>query len=277
MKRKTKWFRKCPKCKTLIFYCNKYTLKRAINNKYWCQKCKAIEVQNRPEIKFIRKKERLGKTFEDIVGMKKAKEWKNKLKIANYGKTYDEKYGDNSKNIRWKVGSGTRGKTYEQIYGKEKAIELKKNKQRPYEDLYGIERTKIIKEKQNINRGSKNPEVRKKMRLSSIRRIKNIVGQIHPNYNPKSIQILEQKAKDLGIIDLKHAENGGEYYIKDLGYWVDGYSSSKNIVIEYYENAHKKRNERDIRRKQEIIDYLKCKFIEIKEWEHEDYELSVHT
>ena len=57
MKRKTKWFRKCPKCKTLIFYCNKYTLKRAINNKYWCQKCKAIEVQNRPEIKFIRKKE----------------------------------------------------------------------------------------------------------------------------------------------------------------------------------------------------------------------------
>jgi len=39
------------------------------------------------------------------------------------------------------------------------------------------------------------------------------------------------------------------------------------VVIEYYENAHKRRVDKDERRKQEIIEYLGCKFIELKEWE----------
>ena len=61
-------------------------------------------------------------------------------------------------------------------------------------------------------------------------------------------------------------ENAGEYHIKELGYWVDGYDKNKNVVIEYYENAHKYKKERDEQRKQEIIDFLDCKFIELKEW-----------
>ena len=78
-------------------------------------------------------------------------------------------------------------------------------------------------------------------------------------------QFAQAKAKELGITDLQHAENGGEYHIKELGYWVDGYSEEKNIVIEYYESFHEKQKERDERRKQEIIEFLGCKFIEIKE------------
>ena len=62
-----------------------------------------------------------------------------------------------------------------------------------------------------------------------------------------------------------HAENGGEYYIKELGYWVDGYSPNKNIVIEYYEKYHKQQKERDRQRKEEIIKLLNCEFIEINE------------
>jgi len=90
-------------------------------------------------------------------------------------------------------------------------------------------------------------------------------NNIYPNYNKVSIQILEQKAKELGITDLQHAENGGEFYIKELGYWVDGYSKDKNIVIEYYENNHKYQLEKDLQRQNEITNLLECEFIILKE------------
>lgn len=119
-------------------------------------------------------------------------------------------------------------------------------------------------------RGSKNPskrpDVRKKLRLSMIEQRNKLYGQIHPLYNPNSISILEQKAKELGITDLQHAENGGEFYIKELGYWVDGYSKEKNIVIEYYEKHHNRQKEKDLIRQKEIEDYLGCEFIIIKEY-----------
>jgi very-short-patch-repair endonuclease len=59
--------------------------------------------------------------------------------------------------------------------------------------------------------------------------------------------------------------NGGEYYIEELGYWVDGYDETNNVVIEYNEKHHKRQISKDEKRKNEIIEFLKCKFIEI--WE----------
>lgn len=92
-------------------------------------------------------------------------------------------------------------------------------------------------------------------------------AQLFPNYNPKSIPILEQKAKELGITDLQHAENGGEFYIEELGYWVDGYSKEHNIVFEYDEKHHFNEDgtytDRDVRRQKEIENLLGCKFIRI--------------
>lgn len=108
------------------------------------------------------------------------------------------------------------------------------------------------------------------MRLNRIKEINNRLEnghQLTPNYNPSSIPILEAKAKELGITDLQHAENGGEYYIKELGYWLDGYSKEKNIVFEYDEKHHFNEDgtytERDIRRQTEIENLLGCKFIRI--------------
>lgn len=66
----------------------------------------------------------------------------------------------------------------------------------------------------------------------------------------------------------QHAENGGEYHIKKLGYWVDGYDKEKNIVIEIDEKHHFNSDgtykKRDIVRQKEIKDFLNCKFIRIK-------------
>ncbi len=96
----------------------------------------------------------------------------------------------------------------------------------------------------------------RKARLNYISKVHFNGGQVMPGYNISSIPILEEKAKDLGITDLQHAENGGEYFIKELGYYVDGYSKEKNTVIEYYEKAHKKQIEKDERRQKEIMEYL---------------------
>lgn len=118
-----------------------------------------------------------------------------------------------------------------------------------------------------INREFTN-DSKKKMRLGAIKRLEESIfngGQMFPNYNPLSISLLEQKAKELGIIDLQHAENGGEFYIEKLGYWVDGYSKEKNIVIEYYEKYHTRTKKRDKQRQKEIETHLGCKFIIISE------------
>lgn len=63
------------------------------------------------------------------------------------------------------------------------------------------------------------------------------------------------------------AINGGEYFIKELGYWVDGYYIEGNVVIEYMEKHHKtpKHRAKDKIRKERIIKHLNCKYIEL--WE----------
>ena len=109
-----------------------------------------------------------------------------------------------------------------------------------------------------------------KMRKSAINRISEAKfngGQVMPNYNPSSIPIIEEKARELGITDLQHAENGGEFYIKELGYWVDGYSVEKNIVIEYDEPHHRRKRNitKDTKRKNAITEHLNCEFIRISE------------
>jgi hypothetical protein len=98
-------------------------------------------------------------------------------------------------------------------------------------------------------------------------RAKWVIDNIQfPNFNPKACQLIEDYGKEHGY-NFQHALNGGEYHIKELGYWVDGYDKEKNVVIEYMEKSHlsSKKKEKDLKRKEEIISLLKCKFIEI--WE----------
>jgi len=95
-----------------------------------------------------------------------------------------------------------------------------------------------------------------------------------PNFNKQACEIIEEYGKINGY-NFQHALNGGEFYIKELGYWVDGYDINKNVVIEYYEKHHltPKWKEKDKKRMENIIETLKCKFIiiyfdkQIKIWD----------
>ena len=113
-------------------------------------------------------------------------------------------------------------------------------------------------------------KARLNMRNGAIKRIEEADGnggQMMQNYNRNSIAILEAKAAELGIEDLQHAENGGEF--KVAGYFVDGYSKEHNLVIEYDEPFHYdwkgQLREKDKRREIDIKNVLNCKFIRIKE------------
>lgn len=109
-------------------------------------------------------------------------------------------------------------------------------------------------------------ESKRKMRVAALRHIKQQKGQTSPHYNIKSIPIIEQYGKDNGY-NFQHAENGGEYHIKDLGYFLDGYDVNKNVVLEIDEPHHFIQGvlrDKDVQRQNEIESYLGCKFIRIK-------------
>ena len=126
-----------------------------------------------------------------------------------------------------------------------------KNLGKSYEEIYGIDRA---------------TDIRRNLRLSHLARLEKRSGPALPNYNPAACLIIEEYGKKHGY-NFQHAENGGEFHIKELGYWVDGYDEDNNVVIEYYEKWHKRKSARDALRRREIIEYLGCKFIELKEWE----------
>ena len=102
-----------------------------------------------------------------------------------------------------------------------------------------------------------------KMRLSRIRFLnERFGGGICPTYNPIGCRIINEYGQKHGL-HFRHAESGGEFFVKGLGYWVDGYDEKKNVVIEYYEEYHKYQKEHDNERRKSIMKTLGCKFIEM--------------
>ena len=110
-------------------------------------------------------------------------------------------------------------------------------------------------------------ESRRKQRIKTLEYLSTVKGQIAPRYNVNSIKIIEQYGKDNGY-NFQHAENGGEFHVKELGYWVDAYDKEKNVVLEIDESHHFDKNgdytDRDKRRQEEICKLLQCTFIRIK-------------
>lgn len=98
-----------------------------------------------------------------------------------------------------------------------------------------------------------------KMRQAAIRRVIDQFGAT--SYNKDACIYIDNLNKEQGW-NLQHAQNGGE--VEVVGYLVDGYDKTRNIVFEYDEKQHftfdgKLRN-RDLKRQQIIMDHLKCDF-----------------
>lgn len=168
---------------------------------------------------------------------------------------------------------GTKGGMYKKHQTeetKEKIGKGNKNKIVSEETKEKMSQIKLEYYKNNPNsrKGiSPSSETRRKMRLSTIKRITEcrLNGvQFYPTYNKKSIPKISEYG-NLNNLNLVHAENGGEFFIKELGYWLDAYDVEKNIVVEFNEKHHKYQKDKDENRRNEIIKYLKCKFIILNE------------
>ena len=65
-------------------------------------------------------------------------------------------------------------------------------------------------------------------------------------------------------------KNSKEFYLKELGYFADGYDKDNNIWYEWDEKEHFNYDgtlkQKDILRQKEIEEFLKCHFIRIKEF-----------
>lgn len=232
----TKWVRNCPNCGKELTYSNKKNLKRANIANTPCFQCSI------PKIKLARSKqvitpEHANAISESLTGRKRSKEECESISKGLTGILHSDEH-------KQKISKTKKGvpQTPKQIEARRKGLIGRKL----------------------------SAETKRKIRVSYTEYLLLCGGKTgwKPTYNKSSIPIIEVLAIELGITDLQHAENGGEFYIKELGYWVDGYSVEKNIVIEYDEKHHFDKNgelyEKDKQRQLEIEEYLGCTFIRIK-------------
>lgn len=101
-----------------------------------------------------------------------------------------------------------------------------------------------------------------------INKLKATILNFHPPYNENGCNYFNKLMLDKNCF-IQHALNGGEYHIEELGYWIDGYDIENNIVYEWDENRHYtltgELHKKDIIRQNNIINFLNCEFIRIKE------------
>jgi len=106
----------------------------------------------------------------------------------------------------------------------------------------------------------------KKIEKTTIERYGEIWLKHIPRYNPNSIIYLDLISEKLKL-PIQHALNGKER--KFQRYYIDGYISDYNICLEWNEQYHnsKKQKEKDLKKKQFLEENFKCHIIYI--WEKE--------
>ena len=207
---------------------------------------------------------------------------------------WTNKYGYNEAIKRWEI---KKKKSSEKMVGNKNPMYGKKIKD-IWIEKYGenIANEKLIKWRKTIKESlikfyENNPKLKnyisqklkgrtfsnehlRKLRLAQINYINTKLlytnNKIAPHFNIKACHFLDKVAK-MTNSTIQHALNGGEYYVSELGYWVDGYDEKNNIVYEYYEKFHKYKVNKDNIRKDEIENLLKCKFIIINEGDEENF------
>lgn len=249
------WKKNCPNCNEEIFYSDKYKLKTAILKNTKCNIC----------WRFNKKKTNIS-DFNKVCSCCGYKiYYKTKYTLDSSIEIHSlcrkcSKTGINSP-VKGRIQPGEeKEKRNIKLRGKVRTLESRKR----YSDSKRGEKNPMFGK--HI---SKSPVHKRKIRLGCIKNYENKLkwgAKLSPRHNPIACGIIEKYGSDNGYV-FQHALNGGEFYIKELGYWVDGYDIDKNVVIEYYESFHNRTDKKmkDKNRMNEIVNYLKCKFIIIYE------------
>lgn len=235
----------CPLCGTPQTYATEKILKAAIKANKPCKKCSSRGSKNGMFGKSHSEstKKIIGKNTKKCqTGKSKSAEWKLKASTRMIGNTF-----------------GTKQK------GKKLTEEHKAKLRRPFTEEHKVN----LRGPRPAIAGKNNPmygKIRHDFRLRFLDAYKKTGRTPTAFYNPTACEEIDKFGKDMNYM-FQHALNGGEYHIKELGYWVDGYDAKNNIVVEYDELHHQqeRRKQKDLVRQQLIIDLLKCKFIRLSE------------
>jgi hypothetical protein len=245
-----KRIRHCPTCNKMLIYESKRGYFNGKKKKSLCRDCSSEE-----------RIEKYGITLPYKGGCKLSEEHRNKISDVMkkrhrenphpmIGKKHSKETIDKYKKDR--AGENN------VMYGKNHTLETRKK----------ISETRKLK---NIPGPTISEEGKTKLRLKRIKEIaedKYNGYQIIPSYNKSACKVFDNINSALGWHG-KHAMNGGEHFLAKLGYWIDYYEPTRNIVIEWDEPHHYNVDgtlkEKDIIRQQQIEECLKCKFFRVKE------------
>jgi hypothetical protein len=186
---------------------------------------------------------------------------RDKVSKANIGRINTEETNEKIRQTKIGARNGMFGKTHSDEY---KAI-----LRQTIRKIIPLAHTdEAIEKRRLLCIGKKaSDDTKRKMRISKINYIINGNGGIAPMCNIRACKYLDELSK-INNWNLKHGLNGGEFHVKELGYFVDGYDESKNIVVEYDEPLHynhKGLKQKDVKRQEEIIQLLNCKFFRYNE------------
>ena len=232
-------------------------------------------------------------------GQKHSKETKlkisKKLKKINSSEKHRKKISDATKKamkdpkIRKKCISGRKGKKHTEEFKESQSIRMQKRKKElgfinspearkklskskkgvKFSEEHKRELSKSHIGKPSLKKGKKLSEkTKRKIAVSVVRYMKKNIGDIHPWFNKDSIPFFKSIDKKYDMDAQYATKRGGEFYIKELGYWVDFYSEKYNLVIEWNEEAHYKLNRlsiKHLKRQEQIKRKLKCIFINIRQ------------
>jgi hypothetical protein len=224
-----KWARKCPKCGKMLEYSNKGNLNKAVRKNQLCYSCV-----------------RTGMKLPSYTS-----ERSKKISEANHKRKLSEE-------TKKKIGDANRGR--------KRSDETKRKMSEAIRKPFTEEHRKKLSDCQKGK--SHSSERVKNMRIGVIRHIKNNSG-ISTRYNVRACKYFDELNKKNGwhLIHALNSENGKEYHVAELGYFLDAYDKEKNIVVEYDEKRHNQPNNKrkDLIRQNEIIKHLGCKFYRFNE------------
>jgi very-short-patch-repair endonuclease len=260
--------RHCPDCSKELCTKNKYYYNNAITKNSKCLSC------SRKGIVFSEEhRSNLSKNHADVSG-KNNPFWGKKhddstiekLSLANKGM---DRFTDEYKKVLSEKmkGSGNH------FYGKSHSKKTKSKLSTPKSKEHRIKISNSLRGRKTNRKYIVSDETRRKMRISAVKRMKRTYGESKflPSVNKNETEYFTKLEQQMGWDGIFFGKNGAnvQYYIENLGYWVDFYDASRNIVVEYDESGHYHSDwtlrDKDVRRQNEIILELGCKFYRYNE------------
>lgn len=215
----------------------------------------------------ISKEKGFGKWME---GRKLSEETIKKIIDKNKGRICSDETKKKISEKNSGENNGMFGKTHSDEYKEKLRLDIKnftKNAHTPE----SIEKMKLKMMGKKMSEQTK-----MKMRISKINYIKEKNGGVCPMHNIRACEYFDDLSEKNNW-KLQHALNGGEFYLSELGYFLDSYDNVNNIVVEYDEPRHydSKGNlkQKDLIRQNEIIEKLNCNFFRYNEKKKELYKV----